>query len=64
MLLASAISENQDTDALRVLAKALRTYGAPEALVTESSGVFYSTRAMAMDEALDIRKERMDPRQR
>lgn len=41
MLLASAISERQDTTAyLRVLAKALRNYGAPEAIVTDSGGVF------------------------
>src|SRR5438105_3965702 len=64
MLLASAISEKQDTAAyLRVLAKALRNYGAPEAIVTDSGGVFYSKRAMAIYEALDIRKERIDPRQ-
>jgi putative transposase len=62
MLLASAISERQDTAAyLRVLAKALRNYGAPEAIVTDSGGVFYSKRAMAIYEALDIRKERIDP---
>ena len=64
MLLASAISERQDTAAyLRVLAKALRNYGAPEAIVTDSGGVFYSKRAMAIYEALDIRKERIEPRQ-
>jgi len=64
MLLASAISERQDTAAyLWVLAKALRNYGAPEAIVTDSGGVFYSKRAMAIYEALDIRKERIDPRQ-
>jgi hypothetical protein len=64
MLLASAISERQDTAAyLRVLASALRNYGAPEAIVTDSGGVFYSKRAMAIYEALDIRKERIDPRQ-
>ncbi|HEU5380034.1 MAG TPA: transposase family protein [Ktedonobacteraceae bacterium] len=64
MLLAFAISERQDTAAyLRVLAKALRNYGAPEAIVTDSGGVFYSKRAMAIYEALDIHKERIDPRQ-
>jgi len=52
MLLASAISERQDTPAyLRVLAQALRNYGAPEAIVTDSGGVFYSKRAMAIYEA-------------
>jgi putative transposase len=64
MLLASAISEKQDTAAyLRVLAKALRNYGAPEAIVTDSGGVFYSKRAIAIYEVLDIRKERIDPKQ-
>jgi putative transposase len=64
MLLASIISEKQDTTAyLRVLALALRNYGAPEAIVTDGGGVFYSNRAMAIYEALDIRKERIDPRQ-
>src|SRR5260370_841464 len=64
MLLASAISERQDTAAyLRVRASALRNYGAPEAIVTDSGGGFYSKRAMAIYEALDIRKERIDPRQ-
>jgi hypothetical protein len=64
MLLASAISEKQDTAAyLRVLAKVLHHYGAPEAIVTDGGGIFYSHRAMAMYEALDIRKERIDPRQ-
>jgi hypothetical protein len=37
LLLASAISEKQDTAAyLRVLTKALRNYGAPEAIVTDA----------------------------
>ena len=64
MLLASAISEKQDTAAyLQVLAKALRNYGAPSAIVTDSGGVFYSKRAMVIYEALDIRKERIDPKQ-
>ena len=31
--------------------------------MTDSGGVFYSKRAMAIYEALDIRKERIDPRQ-
>ncbi|GHO64398.1 hypothetical protein KSC_032900 [Ktedonobacter sp. SOSP1-52] len=64
MLLASLISEKQDTAAyLRVLAIALRNYGAPEAIVTDRGGIFYSLRAMAIYEALDIRKDRIDPRQ-
>lgn len=64
MLLASAISERQDTAALlRVFARALRNYGAPEAIVTDGGGIFYSTRALAIYEALDLRKERIDPGQ-
>lgn len=64
MLLASDISERQDTEAyLRVLARALHDYGAPEAIVTDGGGIFYAARAMAIYEALDIRKERIDPRQ-
>ena len=64
MLLASILSEKQDTAAyLRVLALALRNYGAPEAIVTDGGGIFYSNRTMAIYEALDIRKERIDPRQ-
>ncbi len=64
MLLASSISEKQDTEAyLRVLAMALRAYGAPEAIVTDSGGIFYSLKALAIYEALDIQKERIDPRQ-
>lgn len=44
MLLASIISEKQDTAAyLRVLALALRNYGAPEAIVTDGGGVASST---------------------
>jgi len=62
MLLASIISEKQDTAAyLRVFAIALRNYGAPEAIVTDGGGIFYSLRAVAIYEALDIRKERIDP---
>ena len=64
MLLASIISEKQDTAAyLRVLGIALRNYGAPEAIVTDAGGIFYSLRALAIYQALDIRKERIDPRQ-
>jgi hypothetical protein len=46
MLLASAISEKQDKAAyLRVLARALRNYGAPEAIVTDSGGgLLFQTR--------------------
>jgi hypothetical protein len=42
MLLASAISERQDTAAfLRVFAQALRNYGAPEAIVTDGGGILH-----------------------
>src|SRR6266849_8428139 len=62
MLLASIMSEKQDTAAyLRVFAIALRNYGAPEAIVTDGGGIFYSLRALAIYDALDIRKERIDP---
>lgn len=41
MLLASIISEKQDTAAyLQVFAIALRNYGAPEAIVTDRGGSF------------------------
>jgi len=64
MVLASSISERQDTAAfLRVFAKALCNYGAPEAIVTDGGGIFYSLRALAIYEALDIRKERIEPGQ-
>ena len=49
--------KTEDTAAyLRVLARALRNYDAPEAIVTDGGGIFYSNRAMAIYEALDIRK--------
>ncbi len=55
MLLASSISEKQDTEAyLRVLAMALRAYGVTSAIVTDSGGIFYSLKALAIYEALDI----------
>lgn len=64
MLLASAISERQDTAAfLRVFAQALRNSGAPEAVVTDGGGIFYSNRVLAIYEALHIRKEQIDPGQ-
>lgn len=64
MLLASSISDRQDTAAfLRVFARALRNYGAPEAIVTDGGRIFYSLQSLAIYEALDIRKERIDPGQ-
>jgi hypothetical protein len=48
---------------LKVLFVALRTYGAPEAIVTDGGAIFYAHRAMQIYEALGIRKERITPRQ-
>ena len=62
MVLASAISPTQNQwDYLAVLADALRRYGAPEALVTDGGGIFYSNVAMQLYDMLGIRKERIDP---
>ncbi len=44
-----------------VLAEAIRRYGAPEALVTDGGGQFYSTQALQLYDMLGIRKERIDP---
>src|SRR6266566_3130651 len=48
---------------LHIYVKPHKSRCPPEAIVTDSGGVFYSKRAMAIYEALDIRKERIDPRQ-
>jgi putative transposase len=62
MVLASAISPTQNQwDYLAVLVDAIRRYGAPEALVTDGGGIFYSNVAMQLYDALGIRKERIDP---
>jgi transposase len=62
MVLASAISPTQNQwEYLAVLADALRRYGAPEALVTDGGGIFYSNVAMQLYDMLGIRKERIDP---
>jgi putative transposase len=62
MVLASAISPTQNQwDYLAVLADALRRYGAPEALVTDGGGIFYSNVALQLYDMLGIRKERIDP---
>jgi putative transposase len=62
MVLSSAISSTQNQwDFLAVLVDAIRRYGAPEALVTDGGGQFYSTVALELYEALDIRKERIEP---
>lgn len=63
-ILASAISRKQDLTAyLMVLYAAIRQHGAPEALVSDSGGVFRATQARRIYEALGIRKEQIDRRQ-
>jgi putative transposase len=61
MVLSSKISATQNQwDYLAVLADALRRYGAPEAIVTDGGGIFYSTQAIQLYDMLGIRKERID----
>jgi transposase len=61
-VLSSAISATQNQwDYLSVLADAIRRYGAPEAIVTDGGGQFYSTVALQLYDMLGIRKERIDP---
>ena len=61
MVLSSAISATQNQwDYLAVLADAIRRYGAPEAIVTDGGGQFYSTVALQLYDMLGIRKERID----
>lgn len=63
-VLASAISPTQNQwDYLSVLAEAIRHYGAPEALVTDGGGQFYSSQALQLYDMIGIRKERIDPGQ-
>src|SRR5712691_906612 len=62
MVLSSAISATQTQwDFLSVLANAIQRYGAPEALVTDGGGQFYSTVAVQLYDMLGICKERIDP---
>jgi len=64
MVLSSAISATQTQwDFLAVLANAIQRYGAPEALVTDGGGQFYSSVALQLYDMLGIRKERIDPGQ-
>jgi len=59
-ILSSAISRTQDTEAyLAVLYPAIRKYGVPEALVSDSGSVFLSHNAMKIYDALGIRKEQI-----
>jgi transposase len=61
-VLSSAISQTQTQwDFLAVFTSAIRRYGAPEALVTDGGGQFYSTVALQLYDMLGIRKERIDP---
>lgn len=61
-ILSSTISATQNQwDYLAVLVDAIRRYGAPEAIVTDGGGIFYSTIALQLYDMLGIRKERIDP---
>ncbi len=61
-ILSSTISATQNQwDYLSVLVDAIRRYGAPEAIVTDGGGIFYSTVALQLYDMLGIRKERIDP---
>ncbi len=63
-ILASAISRRQDTEAyLAVLYAAIRKYGVPEVLVSDSGGVFRSHDAMRIYAALGIQKVEIEKRQ-
>ena len=62
MVLSSKISATQNQwDFLAVLVDAIRRYGAPEAIVTDGGGIFYSNMALELYDMLDIRKERIEP---
>lgn len=61
-ILSSTISPTQTQwDYLSVLVDAIRRYGAPEAIVTDGGGQFYSTIVLELYEMLGIRKERIEP---
>ena len=61
-VLSSAISVTQNQwDYLAVLADAIRRFGAPEALVTDGGGQFYSSQALQFYDMVGIRKERIEP---
>ena len=63
-ILASGLSRSQDLTAyLMILYMAIRQHGAPEALVSDSGGVFLAKPARAIYAALGIRKEEIDRRQ-
>ena len=63
-ILASALSLRQDLSAyLMVLYAAIRQHGAPEALVSDSGGIFLARQAKQIYAALGIRKEEIARRQ-
>jgi transposase len=60
-VLASALSRTQDLTAfLIVLFAAIRQHGAPEALVSDSGGIFLAKEAKRIYRALDIQKREID----
>ncbi len=60
-ILASVLSPRQDLTAyLIVLRAAVEAHGAPEALVSDSGSIFKAKQAMAIYQALGIRKEAID----
>jgi transposase InsO family protein len=63
-ILASLLSRSQDLAAvLLALYAAIRQHGTPEALVTDSGGVFLATQAQRVYAALAVRKEEIARRQ-
>jgi transposase len=63
-ILASALSRTQDLTAyLMVLYAAIRQHGVPEALVSDGGSIFKAKQALAIYEALGIRKEQIAKRQ-
>jgi transposase InsO family protein len=63
-ILASTLSRRQDLSAyLIVLFEAIRRYGAPEALISDSGGVFRANQVLRIYAALGIRKEQIEKRQ-
>jgi transposase len=60
-VLSSKISATQNQwDYLSMLMDAIRNFGAPEAIVTDGGGVFYSNMANTLYEMLGIRKEQIE----
>lgn len=63
-ILASALSRTQDLTAyLMVLYAAVRQHGVPDALVSDGGSIFKAKQALAIYEALGIRKEQIAKRQ-